>query len=91
MSLNTIGIYDDIYAYTTTSNTNNECIDNKDNKYIDNTLMNFCSLLTMSAVSSGSGEFRKEKYYGRWSPMDTCDIGNVITTGIPWVDEIVTW
>jgi len=37
MSLNTIGIYDDIYAYTITSNTNNECIDNKDNKDIDNT------------------------------------------------------
>ena len=37
MSLNTIGIYDDIYAYTITSNTNNECIDTKDNKYIDNT------------------------------------------------------
>ena len=37
MSLNSIGIYDDIYAYTITSNINNECIDNKDNKYIDNT------------------------------------------------------
>jgi len=40
MSLNTIGIYDDIYAYTitiNTSNTNNECIDNNDNRYIDNT------------------------------------------------------
>ena len=37
MSLNTIGIYDDIYAYTITSNTNNECIDNKDNKITDST------------------------------------------------------
>jgi len=35
MNLNTIGIYDDIYAYTITSNTNNEF--NKGNKDIDNT------------------------------------------------------
>ena len=37
MILNTIVIYNDIYVYTITNNINNVYINNKDNKYIDNT------------------------------------------------------